>query len=90
MRYTEEHYELLLKSLDQRLNADEQKQLDQALAASEDLRLEKENLMALRLALSKQKVSATPSDFTQGIARCRRCPLCANPGESICGDYQSP
>lgn len=67
MRYTEEHYELLLKSLDQRLNTDEQQRLNQALAASEDLRMEKESLLALRAVLSEQTVSATPSNFTRGV-----------------------
>ena len=67
MRYTEEHYALLLKSLDQTLHPDEQNQLDQALAQSEDLRREKKSLMALRLALSRQAVSTTPSNFSQVI-----------------------
>lgn len=67
MRYTEEQYELLLKSMDQSLAAAEKKQLENALANSEALRKEQQALLNLRRVLSAKTISPTPADFSQGI-----------------------
>lgn len=67
MQYTEEQYELLLKSLDQTLPAPEQKQLDQALAQSETLRQAQTQLGALRGLMEQHSISPTPSGFSQSI-----------------------
>ncbi|GAB5555573.1 MAG: hypothetical protein Sapg2KO_51640 [Saprospiraceae bacterium] len=69
MRYTEEQYELLLKSLDQALSVKEQDQLDQALAESIALQTTKTELIQMRELLAQKTVSETPDDFSQGILR---------------------
>lgn len=69
MRYTEEQYELLLKSLDQKLSVDEQDQLDQALAESAALQTAKVELIQMRELLAQKTVSETPDGFSQGILK---------------------
>lgn len=67
MQYTEEQYELLLRSLDQTLSAPEQKQLDQALAESNALQTAKMELIQVRSLLAQKPISRTPDGFSQGI-----------------------
>lgn len=69
MRYTEEQYELLLKSLDQALSVKEQDQLDQALAQSAALQTAKVKLIQMRDLLAQKTISETPDGFSQNILR---------------------
>lgn len=61
-----EKYNLLLRSFDEDLDADQEAKLKEALSSSEELRTEQEEILAIRNLISSQKASFKPG-FTDRV-----------------------